>query len=143
LRHLRKDDGEIWAIIQNIDQQTSCVDDIGIYGGEMSCPIFWIHVGERILEGPEMIEVTNEKVAVAREKLKEAQTRQKSYDDRHRRALEFQPGARERVFSNGLEEGLSKTLAGEEIPIDGVPEVNMTPSKSIVAHLVHTTLEYP
>ncbi|GKB89826.1 hypothetical protein Tco_0962098, partial [Tanacetum coccineum] len=53
-------------------------------------------VGERILEGPEMIEVTNEKVAVAREKLKEAQTRQKSYVDRHRRALEFQPG--EHVF---------------------------------------------
>ncbi|GJT04993.1 ATP-dependent DNA helicase PIF1-like protein [Tanacetum coccineum] len=36
--------------------------------------------------------MTNEKVAVAREKLKEAQTRQKSYADRHRRALEFQPG---------------------------------------------------
>ncbi|GJR92988.1 retrotransposon protein, putative, ty3-gypsy subclass [Tanacetum coccineum] len=29
---------------------------------------------------------------VAREKFKEAQTRQKSYADRHRRALEFQPG---------------------------------------------------
>ncbi|GKA55671.1 retrotransposon protein, putative, ty3-gypsy subclass [Tanacetum coccineum] len=53
---------------------------------------YWDQVGERILEGPEMIEVTNEKVAVAREKLKEAQTRQKSYADRHRRALEFQPG---------------------------------------------------
>ncbi|GJR06590.1 putative nucleotidyltransferase, ribonuclease H [Tanacetum coccineum] len=48
--------------------------------------------GERVLEGPEMIEVTNEKVAVAREKLKEAQTRQKSYADKHRRLLEFQPG---------------------------------------------------
>ncbi|GJW66234.1 putative nucleotidyltransferase, ribonuclease H [Tanacetum coccineum] len=53
--------------------------------------ICWDQVGERILEGPEMIEVTNEKVIVAREKLKEAQTRQKSYADRHRRALEFQP----------------------------------------------------
>ncbi|GKF69252.1 hypothetical protein Tco_0202309 [Tanacetum coccineum] len=52
----------------------------------------WDQVGEHILEGPEMIGVTNEKVAVAREKLKEAQTRQKSYADRHRRALEFQPG---------------------------------------------------
>ncbi|GJZ46367.1 hypothetical protein Tco_0593963 [Tanacetum coccineum] len=52
-------------------------------------PICWDQVGERILEGPEMIEVTNEKVTVAREKLKEAQTRQKSYADRHRRALEF------------------------------------------------------
>nr|GFB97390.1 putative nucleotidyltransferase, ribonuclease H [Tanacetum cinerariifolium] len=39
-----------------------------------------------------MIEVTNEKVAVAKEKLKEARTRQKSYADKHRRSLEFQPG---------------------------------------------------
>nr|GFD05081.1 hypothetical protein [Tanacetum cinerariifolium] len=31
-----------------------------------------------------MIEVTNEKVAVVKEKLKEARTRQKSYADKHR-----------------------------------------------------------
>nr|GEY01865.1 retrotransposon protein, putative, Ty3-gypsy subclass [Tanacetum cinerariifolium] len=37
-------------------------------------------------EGSELIEVTNEKVAVAKEKLKEARSRQKSYADRHRRA---------------------------------------------------------
>nr|GEX80440.1 putative reverse transcriptase domain-containing protein [Tanacetum cinerariifolium] len=49
-------------------------------------------VGERVIEGPEMIEVTNAKVAVAKEKLKEARTRQKSYADKHCRALEFQPG---------------------------------------------------
>nr|GFD35912.1 reverse transcriptase [Tanacetum cinerariifolium] len=35
---------------------------------------------------------TNAKVAVAKEKLKEARTRQKSYADKHRRSLEFQPG---------------------------------------------------
>nr|GEW12982.1 putative reverse transcriptase domain-containing protein [Tanacetum cinerariifolium] len=39
-----------------------------------------------------MIEATNAKVAVAKEKLKEARTRQKSYADKHRRSLEFQPG---------------------------------------------------
>nr|GFC93417.1 putative reverse transcriptase domain-containing protein [Tanacetum cinerariifolium] len=39
-----------------------------------------------------MIEVSNVKVAVAKEKLKEARTRQKSYADKHRRPLEFQPG---------------------------------------------------
>nr|GFC06997.1 retrotransposon protein, putative, Ty3-gypsy subclass [Tanacetum cinerariifolium] len=39
-----------------------------------------------------MIEVTNAKVVVAKEKLKEARTRQKSYADKHRRSLEFQPG---------------------------------------------------
>nr|GFC88675.1 putative nucleotidyltransferase, ribonuclease H [Tanacetum cinerariifolium] len=42
-----------------------------------------------------MIEVTNAKVAVAKEKLKEARTRQKSYADKHRRALEFQPDSLE------------------------------------------------
>nr|GFC16888.1 hypothetical protein [Tanacetum cinerariifolium] len=41
---------------------------------------------ERVIEGPEMIEVTNAKVAVAKEKLKEAHTRQKSYADKHRRS---------------------------------------------------------
>nr|GFA27464.1 putative reverse transcriptase domain-containing protein [Tanacetum cinerariifolium] len=50
------------------------------------------NVGERVIEGPEMIEVTNAKVAVAKEKLKEARTRQKSYADKHRRSLEFQTG---------------------------------------------------
>nr|GEU76540.1 putative nucleotidyltransferase, ribonuclease H [Tanacetum cinerariifolium] len=55
-------------------------------------PICWDQVGERVIEGPEMIEVTNAKFAVAKEKLKEARTRQKSYADKHRRALEFQSG---------------------------------------------------
>nr|GFD46838.1 putative nucleotidyltransferase, ribonuclease H [Tanacetum cinerariifolium] len=49
-------------------------------------------VRERVIEGPKMIEVTNEKVAVANEKLKEARTRQKCYADKHRRSIEFQPG---------------------------------------------------
>ncbi|GJS66054.1 retrotransposon protein, putative, ty3-gypsy subclass [Tanacetum coccineum] len=42
----------------------------------------------------ELIEITNEKVAVAKEKLKEARSRQKSYADKHRRDLEFQVGDR-------------------------------------------------
>nr|GFD04174.1 putative reverse transcriptase domain-containing protein [Tanacetum cinerariifolium] len=54
--------------------------------------ICWDQIGERIIKGPEMIEVTNEKVAVAKEKLKEARTHQKSYADKHHRSLEFQPG---------------------------------------------------
>nr|GFD10264.1 putative nucleotidyltransferase, ribonuclease H [Tanacetum cinerariifolium] len=63
-----------------------------LYGRKCRAPICWDQVEERIIEGPEMIEVTNEKVAVAKEKLKDARTRQKSYADKHRRSLEFQPG---------------------------------------------------
>nr|GEW71247.1 putative nucleotidyltransferase, ribonuclease H [Tanacetum cinerariifolium] len=63
-----------------------------LYGRKCRAPICWDQVRERVIEGPEMIEVTNAKVAVAKEKLKEARTRQKSYADKHRRSLEFQPG---------------------------------------------------
>nr|GEW46690.1 putative reverse transcriptase domain-containing protein [Tanacetum cinerariifolium] len=63
-----------------------------LYGRKCRSPICWDQVGERVIEGPEMIEVTNKKVGVAKEKLKEARTRQKSYADKHRRSLEFQPG---------------------------------------------------
>ncbi|GJZ71425.1 hypothetical protein Tco_0635276 [Tanacetum coccineum] len=59
-------------------------------------PICWDEVGERLIEGPELIEITNEKVAIAKEKLKEARSRQKSYADKYRRDLEFQVG--DRVF---------------------------------------------
>nr|GFC37756.1 putative nucleotidyltransferase, ribonuclease H [Tanacetum cinerariifolium] len=67
-----------------------------LYGSKCRAPICWDRIGERVIEGPEMIEVTNEKVAIAKEKLKEARTRQKSYADKHRRSIEFQPG--DRVF---------------------------------------------
>ncbi|GJW45427.1 putative nucleotidyltransferase, ribonuclease H [Tanacetum coccineum] len=107
---------------------------------------------ERILEGPEMIEVTNEKVAVAREKLKEAQTRQKSYADRHRRALEFQPG--EHVFLKvsptrgvrrfGIKGKLSPRFIGPFEILDRVGEVSyrlaLPPQLSHVHNVFHVSL---
>nr|GFB82883.1 putative nucleotidyltransferase, ribonuclease H [Tanacetum cinerariifolium] len=53
-----------------------------LYGRKCRALICWDQVGECVIEGPEMIEVTNAKVAVAKEKLKEARTRQKSYADK-------------------------------------------------------------
>nr|GFC38477.1 putative nucleotidyltransferase, ribonuclease H [Tanacetum cinerariifolium] len=67
-----------------------------LYGRKCRVPICWNEVGERLVEGPELIEISNEKVAVSKEKLKEARSRQKSYADKHRRDLEFQVG--DRVF---------------------------------------------
>nr|GEV52283.1 putative reverse transcriptase domain-containing protein [Tanacetum cinerariifolium] len=48
-----------------------------LYGQMCRVPICWNEVGEHVIEGPELIEVTNEKVVVAKEKLKEARSRQK------------------------------------------------------------------
>ncbi|GKE41591.1 putative nucleotidyltransferase, ribonuclease H, partial [Tanacetum coccineum] len=49
-----------------------------LYGRKCRAPICWDEVGERLIEGPELIKITNEKVAVAKEKLKEARSRRVS-----------------------------------------------------------------
>nr|GFB40169.1 hypothetical protein [Tanacetum cinerariifolium] len=90
-----------------------------LYGRKCRAPICWDQVGERVIEGPEMIEVTNAKVAVAKEKLREARTRQKSYADKHRRALEFQPG--DHVFLK----------VGERV-IEGPEMIEVTNAKVVV-----------
>ncbi|KAJ9541044.1 hypothetical protein OSB04_027550 [Centaurea solstitialis] len=43
-------------------------------------------------DGPELVRITTEQVEIARQKMKEAQSRQKSYADKHRKHLEFQRG---------------------------------------------------
>ena len=45
----------------------------------------WSEVGERTLTGPALIKEAEERVAEIREKLKTAQSRQKSYADKRRR----------------------------------------------------------
>ncbi|GJT07872.1 retrotransposon protein, putative, ty3-gypsy subclass [Tanacetum coccineum] len=73
----------LWKIVE------ACALDLDMCWDEyLKCraPICWDEVGERLIEGPELIEITNEKVAVAKEKLKEARSRQKSYADKHRQA---------------------------------------------------------
>nr|GEY17075.1 retrotransposon protein, putative, Ty3-gypsy subclass [Tanacetum cinerariifolium] len=52
-----------------------------LYGQKCRALICLNEVGGRVIEGPELIEMTNEKVTVAKEKLKEARSRQKSYAD--------------------------------------------------------------
>nr|GFA43157.1 DNA/RNA polymerases superfamily protein [Tanacetum cinerariifolium] len=73
-------DGQTERTIQTLeDMLRSCALE------KCRAPICWDQVGELVIEGPEMIEVTNKKVTVAKEKLKEARTHQKSYGNKHRR----------------------------------------------------------
>ncbi|GJS81739.1 putative reverse transcriptase domain-containing protein [Tanacetum coccineum] len=58
-----------------------------LYGRMCRAPICWNEVGERVIEGSELVEVTKKKVFIAKGKLKEVKSRQKSYADYHRRAL--------------------------------------------------------
>jgi hypothetical protein len=52
----------------------------------------WSEVGERALVGPTLIKEAEERVAEIREKLKAAQSRQKSYSDKKRREVSFNRG---------------------------------------------------
>jgi hypothetical protein len=52
----------------------------------------WSNMGEKALEGPAFVKEAEEKVALIRRRLLEAQSRQKSYADNRRRELRFEEG---------------------------------------------------
>ncbi|KAL6179158.1 hypothetical protein ACLB2K_050674 [Fragaria x ananassa] len=63
-----------------------------LYGKQCRTPLCWNEVGERELCGPEIIHDINEKIKVVRDRLKAAQSRQKSYADVRKKDFEFQVG---------------------------------------------------
>ena len=63
-----------------------------LYGRKGRSPICWDDMGERKLLGPDLVQVTTEKIRLIQERLKTSQSRQKSYVDNKRRKLEFQLG---------------------------------------------------
>jgi hypothetical protein len=63
-----------------------------LYGRKCRTPLMWSEVGERALVGPALIKEAEERVAEIREKLKAAQSGQKSYADKKRREASFNPG---------------------------------------------------
>ena len=60
-----------------------------LYGRRCCSPACWVEVGERKLLGPELIQVTTEKVKLIHDRLQIAQSRQKSYADNRHRPLEL------------------------------------------------------
>jgi hypothetical protein len=63
-----------------------------LYGRKCRTPLMWSELGECALVGPALIKEAEERVAENREKLKAAQSQQKSYADKKRREVSFSPG---------------------------------------------------
>ena len=63
-----------------------------LYGRRCRTPLCWYESGESAVIGPEIIQQTTEKIKVIQEKMRIAQSRQKSYHDKRRKSLEFQEG---------------------------------------------------
>nr|GFC45502.1 putative reverse transcriptase domain-containing protein [Tanacetum cinerariifolium] len=109
IKEAQKEDIKIWTIVENLDKKVEFrLDDNNVLWQDtrlvapndaslreallteahswrrfFSKKLYDYMIEERVIEGPKMIEVTNAKVVVAKEKLKEARTRQKSYADKH------------------------------------------------------------
>ena len=56
----------------------------GLYGRRCRSPVCWDDVGEMKLLGSELVQLTVEKTTLIEVRLKEAQSRQKSYADNRR-----------------------------------------------------------
>ena len=63
-----------------------------LYGRKCRTPLMWSEVGEHTLTGPALIKEAEDRVIEIKEKLKEAQSHQKSYSDKRRRKLSFEVG---------------------------------------------------
>jgi hypothetical protein len=63
-----------------------------LYGRKCRSPICWDEVGERKLLGPEIVQITVDKIKLIRGHMNAAQSRQKSYKDKKRRKLELEVG---------------------------------------------------
>lgn len=60
-----------------------------MYRRKYKIPICWDEVGERKLSGLEIVQDTNKKISVIKDRLKTVKDRQKNYANKRRRELEF------------------------------------------------------
>jgi len=63
-----------------------------LYGRRCRTPNCWLEPGEKQFAGPEIVQLTADKVKVAREALRVARDRQKSYADKRCRPFDFKVG---------------------------------------------------
>ena len=67
-----------------------------LYGRKCRTPLCWTELSEKKVIGPDLIQETEEKVKMIRERLKVANDRQKSYADMKRKDISYEIG--EKVF---------------------------------------------
>ena len=67
-----------------------------LYGRKCRTPLCWTELSEKKVIGPDLIQETEEKVKMIRERLKIANDRQKSYADMKRKDIHYEIG--EKVF---------------------------------------------
>ncbi|GKB80958.1 putative reverse transcriptase domain-containing protein [Tanacetum coccineum] len=65
-----------------------------LYGRKCRSPICWVEVGEVQLTGPEIVQVTTDKVIQIKKMIQSTHDRQKSYANLKRKPMEFQVGDR-------------------------------------------------
>ena len=63
-----------------------------LYGRRCRTPLNWSETGDSRIFGPDMLKEAEEKVKQIRDRLKTAQSRQKSYYDQKHREVSFEPG---------------------------------------------------
>ncbi|XP_057522400.1 uncharacterized protein LOC130802407 [Amaranthus tricolor] len=67
-----------------------------LYGRKCRVPLCWDQMDRNVPEGPDLIQDSIDSLRVVQENMKAAQSRQKSYADNRRRALQFAEG--DKVF---------------------------------------------
>ncbi|XP_070021726.1 uncharacterized protein [Nicotiana sylvestris] len=90
-----------------------------LYGQRCRSPVGWFEPTEVSLIGPEFVCEALEKVQLIRERLKAAQSRQKSYSDKRHRELEFMVGDKKRLF-DGYKLDWSLRISPRSIEISGI-----------------------
>ncbi|XP_073057197.1 uncharacterized protein [Primulina eburnea] len=75
-----------------------------LYGRKCRSPLYWNKVGEKTVTGPELIQLTVDKVVIIKERLKTAQDRQKSWADLKRRPLQLEIGEKAYVKVSPIKE---------------------------------------
>jgi len=63
-----------------------------LYARRCRTPLCWLEPEENLTLGPEVVQQTTKKVKLIQEMMRIAQSRQKSYQDKRRKDLEFKVG---------------------------------------------------